>query len=323
MDKFQEMASFVAVVDAGSFIRAADSSGVSKAAISRHVNDLEQRLGVRLLHRTTRRLSLTAEGQAFHARCKEVLVSVDEAECEITSHSGAPSGLLRVNAPLTFGVHHLAPLWGQFADLYPKVSLDVTLGDRVVDLVDEGYDLAVRITSRTGSMLVSRKLASTRMVLCASPTYLAKHGTPTEPSDLASHRAVSYTYWASRDIWEFTGPDGPVSVNVNACIHTNNGDTCRLAALDHQGIILQPTFIIGDDLDRGTLVELMPQYRSVELGIHAVYPTRKFLPLKVRRLIDFLADAFRDPPWTNAVRPLPGTSVPPAGSATQSSGLRL
>jgi DNA-binding transcriptional LysR family regulator len=312
MDKFQEMASFVAVVDAGSFIRAADSSGVSKAAISRHVNDLEQRLGVRLLHRTTRRLSLTAEGQAFHARCKEVLASVDEAESEITSHSGAPSGLLRVNAPLTFGVHHLAPLWGQFADLYPKVSLDVTLGDRVVDLVDEGYDLAVRITSRTGSMLISRKLASTRMVLCASPAYLAKHGTPAQPSDLASHRAVSYTYWASRDVWEFTGPDGPVSVNVKACIHTNNGDTCRLAALDHQGIILQPTFIVGDDLDRGTLVELMPQYRSVELGIHAVYPTRKFLPLKVRRLIDFLADAFRDPPWTNAVRLLPGTSAPPA-----------
>jgi DNA-binding transcriptional LysR family regulator len=297
MNKVQEMASFVAVVDAGSFIRAADASGMSKAAVSRHVNDLEQRLGVRLLHRTTRRLSLTVEGQAFHARCKELLASVDEAETEITAQSGAPSGLLRVNAPLTFGVLHLAPLWGRFTDLYPKVSLDVTLGDRVVDLIDEGYDLVVRITAMTGSMLVSRKLASTRMVLCASPGYLAKHGTPVHPSELVAHRAIAYTYWATRDEWEFTGPGGAVSVSVNACIHTNNGDTCRLAALDHQGIILQPTFLVGEDLKRGTLVELMPEFRSIELGIHAVYPTRKFLPLKVRRLIDFLASAFRDPPW--------------------------
>jgi DNA-binding transcriptional LysR family regulator len=299
MNKVQEMASFVAVVDAGSFIRAADASGLSKAAVSRHVNDLEQRLGVRLLHRTTRRLSLTAEGQAFHARCKELLASVDEAESEITAQS-APSGLLRVNAPLTFGVLHLAPLWGRFVELYPKVSLDVTLGDRVVDLIDEGYDLVVRITAMTGSMLVSRKLATTRMVLCASPGYLANHGTPMHPSELGSHRAIAYTYWATRDEWEFTGPDGAVSVSVKACIHTNNGDTCRLAALDHQGIILQPTFLVGEDLRRGTLVELMPDFRSIELGIHAVYPTRKFLPLKVRRLIDFLASAFRDPPWMHS-----------------------
>jgi len=159
MDRFQEMASFVAVVDAGSFIGAADASGLSKAAVSRHLNDLEHRLGVRLLHRTTRRLSLTAEGQAFYARCRELLASVAEAESEITSQRGAPSGLLRVNAPLTFGVLHLAPLWGQFADMYPKVALDVTLGDRVVDLVDEGYDLAIRITAMTNPMLVSRKLA--------------------------------------------------------------------------------------------------------------------------------------------------------------------
>ena len=297
MDKLRDMASFVAVVDAGSFVGAADASGLSKAAISRHVSELEHRLGVRLLHRTTRRLSLTAEGQAFHARCKELLTSVDEAESEITSQRSAPSGLLRVNAPLTFGVLHLAPMWGRFADLYPKVSLDVTLGDRIVDLIDEGYDLAVRITSMPGPMLVNRKLASTRMVLCASPEYLHKHGTPTHPQDLVKHRAVAYTYWSTRDEWQFTGPDGPVSVTVSGCIHTNNGDTCRLAALEHQGVILQPTFLVGEDLLRGTLVELMPRFRAVELGIHAVYPTRKFLPLKVRRLIDFLAAEFREPPW--------------------------
>jgi DNA-binding transcriptional LysR family regulator len=305
MDKFQEMASFVTIVDEGSFVRAADASSLSKAAVSRHLNDLEERLGVRLLHRTTRRLSLTTEGQAFYARCREVLASVAEAESEITSHSGAPTGVLRVNAPLTFGVLHLAPLWGRFSELHPKVSLDVTLGDRVVDLIDEGYDLAVRITATTGSLLVSRKLASTRMVLCASPTYLAKHGTPTHPSELTAHRAIAYTYWSGKDEWEFTGPEGPASVNVNACIHTNNGDTCRLAALEHQGVILQPTFIVGPDLERGTLVELMPRFRSVELGIYAVYPTRKFLPLKVHRLIDFLAEAFRNPPWSDVASPSP------------------
>lgn len=297
MGKFQEMASFVAVVDEGSFVRAAETAGLSKAAVSRHVNDLEHRLGVRLLHRTTRRLSLTVEGQVFHARCKELLAAVDEAESEISAHSSAPSGLLRVNAPLTFGVLHLAPLWGQFAALYPKVSLDVTLGDRVVDLIDEGYDLGVRIAANSNTLLVSRKLATTRMVLCASPEYLNKHGAPANPGELARHRAIAYTYWSTRDEWEFTGPAGPVSVTVNAAIHANNGDTCRLAALDHQGIILQPTFLVGEDLRRGTLVELMPQFRAIELGIFAIYPTRKFLPLKVRRLVDFLAAAFRDTPW--------------------------
>jgi DNA-binding transcriptional LysR family regulator len=296
------MASFVSVVDEGTFIGAAHAIGLSKAAISRHLNDLEHRLGVRLLHRTTRNLSLTAEGQAFYARCRELLADLQNAESEITSQSGAPSGLLRVNAPLTFGVLHLAPLWGQFADLYPRVSLDVTLGDRVVDLIEEGYDLAIRISPITSPMLVSRKLASTRMVLCASPEYLAKHGTPTHPRELAEHRAIAYTYMTGGDEWAFTGAEGPVSVHINAAIHTNNGDTCRLAALEHHGIILQPTFLIGTDLERGALVELMPQYRSVELDINAVYPTRKFLPLKVRRLIDFLVDAFRSPPWSEGVQ---------------------
>ena len=304
MDRFQEMETFVAVVNEGSFIRAAEARGLSKAAISRQLNDLEHRLGVRLLHRTTRRLSLTAEGQAFYARCRELLLSVDEAETEITSQSRAPSGSLRVNAPLTFGVLHLAPLWGRFADLYPKVSLEVTLVDRLVDLVDEGYDLAIRITATPDAALVSRKLASTRLVLCASPTYLQRHGTPTRPAELAEHRAIVYTYWSGGDEWEFTGPDGLETVHVNARIHTNNGDTCRLAALEHQGMILQPDFIVGEDLQRGTLVELMPRYRVMELDICAVFPTRKFLPLKVRRLIDFLVEAFRDPPWSKSGTPL-------------------
>jgi DNA-binding transcriptional LysR family regulator len=298
MDKIQEMSSFVAVAEAGSFVAAANATGLSKAAVSRHVADLEQRLGVRLMHRTTRRLSLTDDGQRFFARCKDLLAAIDEAESELSANTGDPTGLVRVNAPLTFGTLHLAPLWGRFMDRYPKVTLDVTLGDRVVDLVEEGYDLAIRITNMPSSALVSRTLASTRMVLCASPDYLAAHGTPVRPADLASHRVISYSYWTTRDEWHFTGPDGAVSVRVNADMHTNNGDTCRFAALEHQGVIMQPDFLIGDDLRSGALVELMPEYRAISIGIHAVYASRKHLPLKVRRLIDFLVESFQSPTWS-------------------------
>jgi DNA-binding transcriptional LysR family regulator len=299
MDRFLEMQTFAAVVDAGSFVKAADVLGLPKAAMSRYVGELEARLGVRLLHRTTRRLSLTDEGQVFYARSKELLAGVEEAEAEITSRSGAASGLLRVNAPVTFGIRHLAPLWGVFRDRYPQVSLDVTLADRVVDLVEEGYDLAIRIASLPSSTLISKRLASTRMALCASPQYLSARGVPHQPADLAAHAVIAYSYWSTGDEWHFDGPQGHVSVKIKPCIHTNSGDTCRAAALAHQGVILQPTFLVGDDLAAGTLVELMPAFRSIEIGIYAVYPTRKHVAPKVRALVDFLAGHFAQtrPAW--------------------------
>ena len=293
------MTSFVAVVDAGSFVAAADATGQSKAAVSRHVGDLEQRLSTRLLQRTTRRLSLTPEGQAFYARCKELLAAIDEAESELLSSRSEPAGLIRINAALTFGVLQLAPLWGRFCEENPRITLDVTLTDRIVDLVEEGYDIAIRISSLPSSTLVSRKLASSRMRLCASNTYLKKHGVPERPSDLATHRMISYSYLATQDEWHFTGPNGTESARINARIHTNSGDTCRRAALDHQGIVLQPDFLVGDDLKSGMLTELMPDYRAIEYGIYAVYPSRKFLPLKIRRLVDYLVESFRDPPWAH------------------------
>ena len=297
MDKFMEMLTFAVVVDSGSFVKAADTLSLSKAAVSRHVGDLETRLRVRLLHRTTRRLSLTEEGQAFHAHCKDVLAAVDEAEAAITSRSGEVSGQVKVNVPVTFGIRHLAPLWGEFRARHPKVTLDVTLADRLVDLVEEGYDMAVRIATLESSTLISKRLSTTRMVLCASPKYLKGRGTPGHPDELAQHAIISYTYWSTRDEWRFEGPDGDVSVKTQPCMHTNNGDTCRAAALAHQGVILQPTFLVGDDLIAGTLVELMPEYRSIELGIYAIYPTRKHVSPKVRALIAFLVEAFRKPRW--------------------------
>jgi len=297
MDKFQEMRAFAAVVDAGSFVGATNALGVSKAAVSRYVNDLESRLGVRLLHRTTRKLSLTEEGDVFYVRCKNLLGELDEAEAEITSRSGQASGWLKINAPVTFGVLHLAPLWGQFRERHPKVSLDVTLADRVVDLVEEGYDLAVRVARMADSSLITRKLSTTRVVLCASPKYLKRAGRPKHPSELAGHAVLAYSYWSGGDDWHFEGPHGAVSVKIHPTIRTNSGDTCRAGALQHQGIVLQPTFLIGDDLASGALVELMPEYRLAELGIYAVYPSRKHVSPKVRLLIDFLVESFRTPRW--------------------------
>jgi DNA-binding transcriptional LysR family regulator len=297
MDRFQEMRAFVAVVDAGSFVRAADALDLSKTAVSRLVGDLETRLGTRLLHRTTRKLSLTQEGEVFHERCRQLLDGVAEAEAELSAHTGEAIGQLRLNVPVTFGLLHLAPLWPAFMTLHPKVVLDVTLSDRLVDLVDEGYDLAVRIARLQVSSLVSRQLTSTRLILCASPEYLRRHGTPAHPSDLAQHAVIAYSLLAMGDQWEFEGPAGPISVKVAPRMRTNSGDTCCAAALQHQGIVLQPSFLVATHLASGALVEVLPQYRSIELGVYAVFPTRKHLTPKVRALIDFLVEAFRMRAW--------------------------
>jgi len=291
MDRFQEMRVFAAVVDAGSFVGAADELDISKAAVSRIVSELEGRLGVRLLHRTTRRLSLTTEGEVFVDRCRELLVAVGEAEAEVSERSGEAVGVLKISAPVSFGILRLAPLWGGFLAAHPQIQLDITLSDRLVDLVDEGFDLAVRIARLESSSLVSRRLSATRMVLCASPEYLRRHGTPRDPSELADHTVLAYSLLAAGDTWEFQGPDGPVAVKVRPRMHTNSGDTCRAVALGHKGIVLQPSFLVGEDLQAGRLVELLPEYRSHELGIYAVYPTRKHVLPKVRLLIDYLAQA--------------------------------
>jgi DNA-binding transcriptional LysR family regulator len=299
MDRFQEMRALAAVVEAGSFVGGADALQVSKAAISRQVADLEARLGVRMLHRTTRRLSLTAEGEIFYARCRELLASLDEAEAEATAGRGEAVGELKVSAPVSFGLLHLAPLWGDFLAKHPAVSLELTLSDRMVDLVDEGFDLAVRIARMPSSSLVSRRLTGTRMVLCATPKYLKKHGKPAHPAELASHEVLAYNLLSTGDVWSFEGPDGAATVKVRPRMHTNSGDTCRAVALRHQGMILQPSFLVSEDLRSGALVEVLPQWKSLELGVYAVYPTRKHLLPKTRLLVDFLVAAFARNDWSD------------------------
>lgn len=297
MDKFREMQAFAAVVDAGSFVRAAEALETSKAAVSRLVGELEERLGVRLLNRTTRKLSLTDDGQTFYHRCTELLAALGEAESDLSSRSAEPSGRLRISAPVTFGVLHLAPLWAAFLAQHPKVTLDISLSDRMVDLVDEGFDLAIRITRAPHPNLIARQLATTGLVLCAAPAYLERRGTPAHPSELAKHDVISYSYYSSRDEWSFDGPDGPVTVKTHPRLHANNGDTCLAAALQGQGIVLQPTFLVYEELRSGALRAILPEWRSPELGVYVTYTSRRQLPLKLRQMIDFLADAFATPVW--------------------------
>lgn len=293
MNKFDAMRAFVAVVDAGSFVGAAERLQISKPVVSRLVAELEADLGVRLLHRTTRKLSLTPEGDTFVGRCRSVLFELEEAEDDIKHRSAQARGLLRVNAPVSYGLSHLAALWPGFMHKHPEVTLDVTLSDRVVDLVEEGYDMAVRIGKLEPSTLVSRRLGDTRLLLCASPGYIKKNPLPDRPEDLSHHRILSYSLLSSGDHWLFTSNKDTkhqVSVRITPVMRTNNGDTCRAAALQDLGIVLQPDFLIGEDIQAGRLIELMPAWRAGELGVFAVYPSRRYLSAKVRLLVEYLAE---------------------------------
>lgn len=301
MDALRQIEAFVAVVRAGSYVKAADRKASSKAALSRQVLELETRLGTRLLNRTTRRLSLTETGAAYFERCVQLLDDLREADAEAGATTATARGRLRINAPLTFGNLHLAPLWGEFLKLHPAVELDITLTDRVVDLVEEGFDLAVRIVPAgrlASNSLVARRIATDRILLCASPGYLRSAPALAHPSNLAAHAVMAYAWWSGGDSWQFTGPDGATAdVNVRPRLRTNSGDTCRAAALADQGVIYQPAFLVGPDVRAGRLVELLPGWRGPSLDIHAIYPSRTHLSGKVRAMVDFLAAAFDQPGW--------------------------
>jgi DNA-binding transcriptional LysR family regulator len=298
MDPFRQMQAFVAVVQAGSFVAAAERLDTSKAVVSRMVQELEARLGTRLLNRTTRRLSLTDAGNDYVERCRQILEDVADANAAASLGASQISGRLKINAPLTFGNLHLAPLWGEFLKLHPLVELDITLTDRVVDLVEEGFDMAVRIAQQANSSLVSRTLAHDRMVLCASPHYL-RHAAPIEAlADLAQHSVMAYAWWSGGDEWRFEDAQGKQhSVVTRPRLRANSGDTCRAAALADQGVIYQPQFLVGEDVRAGRLVRVLPALLGPVISIHVVYPSRKHLAGKVRAMVDFLGAAFQTPVW--------------------------
>ena len=291
MDLFNAMRMYVAVVDGGSFAAAADKLEISRAMISKQIQKLEEHLGTRLMNRTTRRLSLTETGRAFYDRSQQILQDVEEAEQVAGDLTRTPQGVLRVTIPLSYGQHRLATIIGDYTQAYPEVQLDIALSDRKVDLVEDGFDLAVRIGELPQSDLIARKLGGVRSIVCASPGYVARHGAPNTPQELGRHACLGYSLTGSGTDWRFETPDGPLVVPITGPIRADNGDIIRLAALSGAGILFQPHFIVGADLAAGRLVQLLPQWQSAELGVYAVYPSRKHLSAEVRTFVDFLAAA--------------------------------
>ncbi|OCG13509.1 LysR family transcriptional regulator [Gilliamella sp. App6-5] len=287
-NKLLEMTVFVTVVDCNSFVEAANKLNMSKQAVSRCIQSLEDRLQVRLLQRTTRKMVITYEGQTFYLQAKAIINATIEAENAISMNKVSPQGMLRINVPVSFGILYLAPLWQKFIDKYPNIELDITLSDRVVDLLEEGYDLAVRISRLENSSLISRKLATTQIIAAASPDYVAKYGMPNHPDELLNHKIIMYSQWAKKEQWHFYKDNTYDSVNLKANIYCNNGDTCRQIMLQNGGISLQPDFIIGQDIKMKRLVRVLLDYNVEDLNIYAIYPSRKLLPLRTRCLIDFL-----------------------------------
>lgn len=297
MDALTDIAVFVRVVERGSFTLAANDLALSRAVVSKYLSRLEDRLGARLLHRTTRRLSLTEAGATLFEASRGALERIEEAEAVVAQFQSKPRGRLRVSAPMSFGILHLGPAMADFARAYPEITLDVRLDDRFVNLVEDGFDVAVRIGALTDSSLVARKLAVTRALACASPAYLAEHGEPETPEDLASHNCLVYSYLA--DLWRFTAPDGrEIPVAVKGSLRINNGIVLAEAAVAGHGILVTPSFYVAPLLRSGRLKQVLARYKVKEIGIHAVYPQRGHVPPKVRAFVDFLAQRFgRRPDW--------------------------
>ncbi len=299
LDQVTGMRVFVRVAAAGSLAGAGRGVGLSQTMVTKHVDAIEARLGVRLLQRSTRRLMLTEAGREYLEACQRILAEIEEAEAAAGAGQAEPRGLLRLNAPVSFGTSQIAPLLGRFAASYPKVRLDLGLNDRVVDLIEEGWDLAVRIGVLRDSGLMSRRLAPCRMVVCASPGYLRARGTPRTLAELGGHNCLGYTLSERMGTgrWSFGG-DAEV-VAVSGTMQANNGDALRAAALAGLGVIYQPTFLVGSDVRSGALVALALDHPPPLAGhIQAVFRPDRMLPLKSRVMIEFLAGEFGEkPPW--------------------------
>ena len=301
MDRLTGMEVFARVAEAGSFTKAAGQLGISTSAASKHVIALENRLGARLLNRTTRRLSLTEVGASYYEWCARIAQDVAEAESTVTRLHSEPRGRIKLNAPMSFGIRHLAPAMPDFMALHPDLTLDMSLNDRFVDLVEEGYDVAVRIGELSDSSLIARRLAPARMMVCGAPAYFERHGVPETPADLAGHNCLGYSLLAAPGEWHFTGPGRAQTVRTSGSFHANNGDALRAAALAGLGIVVQPSFIVGTDVARGALVRVLAGFTPRESTIYAVFPHHRHLSAKVRVFVDFLVDRFAPEPYWDAV----------------------
>jgi DNA-binding transcriptional LysR family regulator len=293
LDRFTGMTIFVKVVDAGSFAAAARHFGMSAAMVSKHVQTLEEHLGARLLNRTTRRLSATEVGQHFYERCMRILSELEEAERAAGDLQTTPRGLLRVTAPVSFGTRQLAPAIADYLTSHPHVSIDLSLDDQYVDLLAGRFDLAIRLGTLVDSSLIARKLSSLAMVVCASPGYLEKYGSPREPRDLAFHNCLAYTEASSQSVWTFVDQNGEKNViRISGRFLANSAAALLALVLRDAGIMLAPDYLVEDELKAGRLIRLLPDHSTPETPVHTVYPHNRYLSAKTRTFIDFLAARF-------------------------------
>jgi DNA-binding transcriptional LysR family regulator len=297
MDKLSSMRAFVKVVEHASFSEAARSLRLSRSAVSKHVMELEHHLGVQLLNRTTRSASPTENGRAYYERSVAILSELEEADLAVTSLQAEPRGLLRINAPMSFGTLHLGPTLVAFMEKYPELQTQLTLSDEQIDSVQEGFDVTLRIAELASSSLIARRLVGIQRVFCASPGYIERRGAPDHPKDLKGHDCLTYGFLATGNQWKLTGPDGEHWISVPWKLCANNAEVLKQAALNGRGIALLPTFIAGAELESGALMPMLEKYRPPEIALYAIYPPTRHLSSKVRLFIDFLVERFSERNW--------------------------
>ncbi len=288
---------FARVVEESSFSAAARRLGQSKSAVSKQVAQLEDAVGARLLQRTTRRLALTDAGAAFYERCARIATEVEDAETAVSQLQTQPRGRLRVSGPFSFGIRYLGPVIADFLRVHKDLNIELDLSDRRVDLLEEGFDLAVRIGRLGDSSLIARRLCPIKLFVVASPDYLATHGRPSHPTDLVHHNCLQYVYSSAGPTWTFATPDGPLAVATHGDLRSNNGDVVLAAVRSGLGIAMSPDFLCGPSLLAGEVVSLFDEYMEPGSYLSAVYPHGRHLSTKVRLFIDALVAAFQEPPW--------------------------
>jgi DNA-binding transcriptional LysR family regulator len=300
MDKLSAMNAFVKVVATRSFAEAGRRLGLTRSAVSKAVMDLERSLGARLLDRTTRRVSPTEAGLAYYERCVAILAHVEETEIQISRLHDEPRGVLKINAPMSFGMLYLAGAVADFMARHSDLHVELTLDDRFIDPLAEGVDVTLRIGTLPDSSLIARRLAPARRALVASPDYLERHGEPESVADLGQHRCLNYGHGVFLQRWQLTEAGKPISVPITAALSSNNGDVLRAAALRGNGIAALPTFIVGPDVQEGRLITVLPKNQPTDLGIYALYAPNRYLAAKTRVFIDFLVNRFGpNPEWDN------------------------
>lgn len=295
MDRLTEMEAFATVVDQGGFTDAARKMGISKSAVSKHVSSLESRLGARLLNRTTRRVSPTEIGLAYYDRARRVLNDAGEADALVSSMQSAPSGLLRISVATDFGVNHMSPILGDFLADFPDITVNMVLNNRYVELISEGFDLAIRIGEMEDSSLRARKLTETTKRLIAAPSYFEQYGRPEKIDDLNEHKLLHYSNQSAGNVWKLTAPSGEKrQVRTQGWLTVNDGQSLLNACVSGLGIAYLPSFLYADALTEGLVEEAMPGLPTEAQGIFAVYPPGRYTQPKVRTFIDFLVEAFKE-----------------------------